>query len=404
MKSPLVLLAYSLNQTLDNFLFPAYYIHWDRNKEKWRQLERNKYLKAIPYTIVNFCIVGILMIGSLVFILLTAFFCPGSFPAEQILTLSYAGLGMNTSIGFDTIVLLYGNELVALTNWLLHLENTKIDQKQQVNFRTVTKDIVKTLRGETHWIGLLLNSVVLSYCFAAIVIPIAMVFRNWDPIFFALKAISMLLKIEDIYASTWEFVTARYVLSFLSSQAMLLNFRALSMTGYFVGVSAMALLKRLEKKPLNPFILMEYKELQIAIAVAFGLVNSLFGGVVAFGFIGQVIGLNVLIFAAEGKTNAVVVGMSSFFSAVTLFILCFSFAVGCSINERSLKIKEKWSKDLIYYRRFQGNILRRQLLGCRLLALPVGSVGILDKKVKINYFNHTLNNIVNVMLVMNEAA
>ncbi|CAL8140869.1 unnamed protein product [Orchesella dallaii] len=398
-ESSLILLAYKLNQILDSLLFPAFFIYWDGKQEKWKLLEREKRIKLLPYLITSFGIVGILTNTCWIFTLATTFISPDILSLEQAILFAFLGLGIPTAVGCDILVLLYGNEIVTLTNWHLHLN----DEPVKITKYSVSHDVLKTWRGETHWIGLLLLCVVTCYCILATVISVTIVFFSWDPLYLALTAASKILNVDASFVSTAEVVGLRYILSFAGIQAMFVNYRALFMTTCLVGVSTVAILKRMDAGNISSIMISEFKILHVSLAQIYGMGKYLFGGFLTIGFITLVVGPSVAVYSARVMANGFVTFVTSFFVFVLFFIICFSFDIGCSINERTVKMKQKWQKDLKEYSGLERKILRRQIRAYRALGLPVGSVGILDKEIKINYLHHILIHNVDLVLLIDNA-
>ncbi|CAL8140859.1 unnamed protein product [Orchesella dallaii] len=404
MISPLILLAYRLNQALDSFLFPAYYIHWDEKELSWKTIKNADRKKLLPFKVASFVLVGILGIGSGILIAYACIRYPGILPTEQVVLITLLWLGYLVSILYDVIVSNFGNELVALTNWQLHMDYTGKQKNQAIliNKRSLLKELNKIRKGEAHWLGLLLITAFLAHLVSSVALPVGMLFLNWDPFYLILTVVSKLYGGNERIASTYLAVGIRCIISFLGSQAIFVNYRALTMTGFQLGCSILIELKMFEKnhKRLNNSSLMNYKMLSIASSTANDMFSWLYGGLLSLCFFWFVSGPNVTLYSVKVMSSVFIPCVTGFFTCLLLFVICLAFEVGCSLHNRTIRIKENWRNQLVLCKNYDRKLLRKVINGCRPLALPAGDVGIMDRDIKMCYFYETLNNTVNLMIML----
>ncbi|CAL8140855.1 unnamed protein product [Orchesella dallaii] len=404
MKSPLILLAYRLNQSIQTFLFPAYFIYWDEKVEKWKLFNKNEKLKLIPYLIGSFGIVGVIGIGAGIFMAFALYHSPNILPFEEVVLFTFFYLATPISVLCDMAIFLFGEDLIALTNWYIKFDWNGSNKKIRISSSTIEQELRKIWRGEEHWLGLLLTIAVITLFIDATFLPFGVLYFNLDPFYFVLKVVSRLLGLEKNMAlGTGIFV--RYVLINYTLQAMFLNARAIILTSFQIAFSTLTHISKMESKgnQFNEDVLLENRMLSVAIATNTRFFEFILGGVIAIGFIFLGVGCNVFLFGIKGWSNVFIPAMALLFTVSMVGGLHLTFDVGSSVNKKSLKIKENWKKCLMGCGRGKKKLFMKLIRSFRPHAIPVGVVGTLNGNSKMDFMDATLNYIFNVFVGAQEA-
>ncbi|CAL8140857.1 unnamed protein product [Orchesella dallaii] len=327
---------------------------------------------------------------------------------EQVVLFTFIWIGFFISVLYDLIVSKFGNELVAVTNWHLHMKYTKNQNNQAIviNKRSIRCELNKIRKGETHWLGLLLITAFLAHLVSSVALPVGLLLLNWDPIYLALTAASKLFGGNERIASTYLAIGIRCILTFLGSQSIFVNYRALSMTGFQFGFSILIVMKTFEKKyrRLNSSSIMYYKALSVAFSTANDMLKWLFGGLLSLCFFCFVSGPNVTFYAIKFMSSVFIPCVTGFFTGLLLLVIGLGFEIGCAMHNKTNRIKENWRNQLVLNKIHDRKLMQKVVNSCRPLALPAGDVGIIDKDIKMCYFYQTLNNTVNLMIMLGDGA
>lgn len=107
-------------------------------------------------------------------------------------------------------------------------------------------------------------------------------------------------------------------------------------------------------------------------------------------------------FIAWKLDKLVVLSLMLVLGGVTLVLLLITFDVCCSIYETSVNIRSKWAANLKIVPKFFRLFLRKLIASCRIVTIPAGFVGIIDKEIKMHYLNVTVDTIVDLLIFMLE--
>lgn len=122
-------------------------------------------------------------------------------------------------------------------------------------------------------------------------------------------------------------------------------------------------------------------------------------------------GFTGVFFILVGSTCGAIISVSQkslplFAAALLTFFVTFSltsvaFYFCCSTYEISSAILQTWESQRAT--KTEGRIFIRQLIAsCRPLNVPVGDIGIMDRKIKMNYFEAAADYTVNLLMAVNE--
>ncbi|CAL8112281.1 unnamed protein product [Orchesella dallaii] len=407
MPSPLVHHAYQLNQLINNHLFP-YFLYWDNNNQKWKR--ETSWRRMIPYYIMGYLSVDVFCITFSVFVFLTAIFAPSALPFENTIMCALISGAFPMSLVIDIIVFMYSSELLLLLNWLDDVVADQFPSTIEIewtigNPRIFVVEVGKWTRGHApDWIGLLVNCVVISYTSASIIMPLLVVWGNWDPLYLLAAILSSpqfgWLPDPDITSNSYS-LCFRLMLSFLFSQAIFVNFKTFTIVITVLLFNVVRLLGRIQSNDLNYRAIIQYKQLYLANNVIIGTASIFFSQVLQAAFTAIVLGANIVILGIHWESLSMVyVGGMAFVIAV--FGAFLTFISGCCWHEKSDEIFHSWRVKLERKRDVKG--LKRRILSCRRLALRAGGVGVLDDGIQNTFFHSALTYTANLLLVMRNAA
>lgn len=82
----------------------------------------------------------------------------------------------------------------------------------------------------------------------------------------------------------------------------------------------------------------------------------------------------------------------------TLGLVVIGFHLCCSIYEISVKIQTVWASQLSTVPTYSKLLLRKLVVSCKVLSIPAGHVGIIDREIKVNFFRVTSDTAVNLLM------
>jgi len=120
MRTTLALRAYRIHHYLSRFLCFPFFVNWDKSDEKWK-LEKKRW-KLVPFIVIKFGILG-LSYGLAGFMVSYAYSqSTPIFTLQQIISFAVLFVQLPISLGCDVLLLIHGEEMIGVTNWLLEQE------------------------------------------------------------------------------------------------------------------------------------------------------------------------------------------------------------------------------------------------------------------------------------------
>ncbi|CAL8146132.1 unnamed protein product [Orchesella dallaii] len=221
---------------------------------------------------------------------------------------------------------------------------------------------------------------------------------KWDPMYLLLIATSSpeFLGYENI---SYELVTilVRLTICYVIAQVTFLTCRTFALMCFQIGFSIVYFLKTIQELPISFHTVKLYTHLEVCLAAFEELSRIIVGGFLTFAFLIIVLGFNVTILGVKYSKLSLpcIAGVPA---VVIVFVLCCLFKVCSLVYDVSGEIKLAW----MFQRGIHGEnkLLRKKVESCHRLSLKVGSVGVVDTVIKINFFNNTLTAVVNLMLAL----
>lgn len=189
----------------------------------------------------------------------------------------------------------------------------------------------------------------------------------------------------------------RYASIFLFSQWFLVSVKVLFMLAMTLLASILRLVQTLKLQMCRHAAISHYTHLQLQLNNLQGFEKALSTCGLSIIFIILIVSLNGIIFAWRERSGFLFI-MAFLVGSNAVVVMYNALLLGCSIYENSVKILQMWSRQLA--ERKNCSYLSKVARSCQPLSLPAGNVGILDRDIKMNYFDKVVVYSVNVMVVI----
>ncbi len=194
-----------------------------------------------------------------------------------------------------------------------------------------------------------------------------------------------------------------FVLAIHEGQILAVVVRGLSIPLFFEAVTRMRLLYMLGKMPLSISRIRLYTEMRMGTAIILDLEKTATGFLLGAVFWFVLFGTGTLYVGIQKHDISLAIPALAIACMAVAFVQIV-FLCGCSFNKFSLIILNRWKKDKTLCT--QGKEcrahLKRLLKSLPPISMPAGTVGIIDKEIKMNYMDSLLQNIVNTVLTLKD--
>ncbi len=255
---------------------------------------------------------------------------------------------------------------------------------------------------EMDWTALVFYIVISSYPPIAELLVIIFTFVPRDPFELGIKVLN--LDFFKRYSKFFKIV--RFVLYHFCFQANFMNYRTCFILCFGKARCFMNLLGNLSRRYAQRIIydlIFEYKCLEICFIIAKPLVNKIISGWLVIAFLTLKTQFKFMVSGLTKNYASVYIpaGVALVVSVVSTLII---FQIGIYLIRTSKLILRKWEVQSLMWRKQpiletdERKEINKRVASCRLIMIEVGTFAI-SEQMKMDYFNNTLNNIVNVMLV-----
>lgn len=225
------------------------------------------------------------------------------------------------------------------------------------------------------------------------IIPSGAVLVNMDP-FFLLQKVLHIPIISALLSKTFRLFLCIYIL-----QVGIISFRAALLTAVVSAMYRIEVLRVLTQLPLRKHNLKIYRENAIVTKIVYDFeFSSTRFGLMAMYF-GIILSVNVIITGLDKQQLALVV-ITATFLIIQVFILQLFFKIGCSYFMFSSRILRNWNIDISNLCSSRRE-LRRIISSLRIISMPAGEAGIIDRDIKMNYMENLLGNLVDLIITRN---
>ncbi|CAL8132346.1 unnamed protein product [Orchesella dallaii] len=396
MPSPLTHHSYKLQKFINDRLYQGR-TYWDDDEEKWK-LESN-WRKLIPYYIFNYFFVNTLFVGFIVLIFSTMVYIPDALPFESCIIFVLVSLAIPYSIAVDVVFHFFSSEVLQIVNWM--------DEKRDQHFRTqqtkpwklgspsIFLHELSNVRQnqDVDFIGLVQNITEIDLAISSIIIPLLLVWGDWDPIHLTVIILPT-FGWPNLSSNLWVKLI-RIVVTFIWGQAIFFNIRCLNIVGLNVLFGYLKLLKRLLSLDLNHSTMREYKQIYITVNMLEAAIKFLLGILLGIEFAAIILGVNVTIMGFR-LGNFPMSLVASMIAIIGLWGTWVCFIVGCSWYEVSEQMLQSWRWQVVDS--LNRKDMRKRVKSCRIMTLVAGGIGILDDTIKNTFFHSALTYTANLLL------
>lgn len=231
------------------------------------------------------------------------------------------------------------------------------------------------------------------------ILAICVLHYNIDPLFSFAQFIEKWQKLQSYYKTKFVLRMTRYIITHWLAQIIASGFRTLSVCVIIGGLYKGKFLFWMSNQQLKLVQISLYRQSFIVQRVMHSFDHK--ASIACFGAASGLVlfGVHVAILGQKFDVTALsVLGLLGILGG-TLFLQSF-FSVGCAYFENSQEILTRWKTDLA--KGSYSKSTRKELQSLKPIAMPAGDVGIIDKDIKINYWDALLGNVVNVILSVNE--
>lgn len=190
----------------------------------------------------------------------------------------------------------------------------------------------------------------------------------------------------------------RFFLCVQLMEVAIISYRALFLTAIVSSFHRIEILKVLsDRVPIKQHIAM-YRESAVISRIMHDFEFTTAKWSLVALFFAILLGVNITIIGIErGQTTLVVITLT--FTLAAIFILHIIFVIGCSFHNISDNVLFQWSmtKHNVYSRR-ETDALKRTLRSLQIISYPAGGMGIIDKDMKISYWESLLGNLVDTIM------
>lgn len=248
----------------------------------------------------------------------------------------------------------------------------------------------------TNWTELIpgIASLFFTVCIqgSALSTTLMFVLSNFDPIYTLLVLFKLGHLTNSMFLKVFRLL---YWLYF--AQLVTTSIRYLAILGSYQGLVRCILLKRLTNGPSLASGITCYRE----IIIVSNIVKKFEIKATATGFtIGYIVVIVSVLTLVSGLRKGNVARIAFAFGLICLgmAILEIIFICGCSYRNNSQEILAIWKNQLDKKSRYKIKLMK----SLPLLSIPAGSVGIIDKYIKVNFLNSLLQSLINVMVIMKD--
>lgn len=233
---------------------------------------------------------------------------------------------------------------------------------------------------------------VLTVKTSVLIVGIVGVLANLDP-FLALPHI---FAVDSNYALQLKFI--RIVLTTFMASVSVIGFGSLFLTTTVSTLHRIELLHVLSLQKPNRSSIALYKESAVAERLLYDTELMATTGTFSVLYVGIILAAGMFVLATEER-NPLLMSITMAFLIEFTICLHILFGTGCSLVIQSGNVIQEWSKQKNRYDVKIGRYeLGRILRSLKLISIPAGNVGIIDRELTSGYSKHLLENIVDSIL------
>ncbi len=400
MASPLFFQTNHLNHHLT---LPHHHlcISWKHSQKRWQYSTQNK-LKLIPHLCAAILLPWSLISPEILFILASFVYQPNLYSIQEIIIHILVGSFYPLVFVFEMLLLKYGGELVAIANWGIAIAFKLDFQKSNNNdisfYKAFWNEHFKIVynRRNVDWFAILASNYLILALLLSFLMSVFLTFENLDNSYIVLKGIASeeILNgpnlLSSAYLKSCRYLVMIYIWNCVASAYS--YFILILVSCQQVGIKIMLYQNKMQVSFVQ---IQVYRQVQICICLISsmdGVINELF---LSFAFVLLLICINLSVLGYKFLSMDIYLLVVSIVVVLFVFVMLVLY-VNSFIFEITSKTLQKWRKQV--HQTVRVPYFKRLLASMRPVALPVGSVGIIDKEIKVNYLYSLVNYAVDTLI------
>ncbi len=257
---------------------------------------------------------------------------------------------------------------------------------------------IRTGGKNVDWFGMLASNYLVSALIISILAPVVFVSDDLDICYLVLKGIAYFIHVPDLMDIPILKVCRLLILLYMHNciASTFSCFILVILSFEQVGIQILLYLNKLQ---VSYFQIRLYNEGKISVYFIYTMVGVIHGVFLSSAFFLLLICINLLVLGHN------ILSLDLYMLAVNIMILLFIFVililfVNSFIYESTSNTLKTWKGQVHQTVRMQ--YMKRLVASMRPIALPVGSIGIIDKEIKVNYFNSLVDYAVNTIVACND--
>ncbi len=395
-------LFFQTNQLICRLTLPYHplCVSWNHSHKRWEFSIKNRF-KLLPHLFATTFLSWTILLPGILSILIS-FFCHSDlYSVEEIAIEVLIGIFIPLAVVVDTILLVFGREVVAISTWAITTSN-KLKFQDPFNddigfFKSFWDEQQKISWGQNvDWLAILASNVLMSGTFLSIFIPVALTFQNLDQVYILLKGISSNILINSPNLANFNFVKVfRYLIMlyiYNSIASVLTHFTIILLSVIQIGLKIVHYLNQMEVNILQVKL---YRQLQVCVHLILTLDKVINGTFLCFAFVLLLICINLSILGSK------LLSADIYTLVIFIMILIFVFVmlvlhVNSLIFEGTSETLKKWRGEVHLAVRVK--YMKRLTMSLKPLAFPAGNIGIIDREIKVNYLYSLMIYAVNTLI------
>lgn len=383
--------ANRLNQTITDLLVP-YYVIFDKRTHTWKYTGATKTLKS--YRLYTFIFTFILLSSLSVFVIYVGIRFKKT-TMEQFLYTIIVFFLITHNLAHHINLVFYGGEAAFVGNQtpkvLQNLFQFEMQNTPEVHKR------LQLYQNHVHELDILGKRIFYVFCFdvgLVTIITLLANFKKLDPVSITLRVIQPYLDLH-IISSNWLFNFIRIFMFLLFNHFMCIGVRITDLILFNSAPNWVKIIDMLLtcKQPTY-YAVGIYHQLHIFCSTIRPSLVACNSVSLFLYFMIIVVGTNAVIVTFNRNHYVLTVcGLAYIIYMIHDFITFVDMS--CAIQQKSTSLLHKW-------RELGGRSkqMKRVVRSCRPLTVPAGTAGKVDRDMKIHYIDKTINEIVNVMMMI----
>lgn len=404
MATTLLLATSNAIEALCKIVYPTC-VTWNTTTKQWKYS-----LKPTKQFLLHIVTTSILALHLLIMVMLTVYctlYKSDWFPVSNLLLVTILLACILSWTYLDGFLIVYGKEMVSVVNWAIfcikQLRIFPCAERQSNVFIELVLQIQKGIKSSPNVdiFGIIAGYVLISTVPVLFVVSFAIAISDMDLIYISIFLCSKYFGFSIYWLSSWYVKIIRYVGVLYIVQFVVIvvpTFTILLSSIFQVLICTLTYLKLMDLTYPNTKL---FKTIIVAKSLVVCMLKW-FNGIFLSG----------AFFLLLVATNLSFYGKKLLPGEFYIFVLFIAFTVWWSTvillhyenftYKSSCKIIEKWKSTLAVGGLAKPKYIKLIVYSLRLIALPVGDIGIVDRDIQINYFSAVLTYLVNTSIIFKD--